>query len=125
MKINYLNFLLFVVAVVLFVLLAPFGIICTLFVSVLMLSGMRPLQYLSHTAGVLAIAVDCLGNVVCRDLFNLTLITDDGYGFGEVGETISYVLGRNKQANTLTRTGILLANILNWIDPEHVERAAN
>lgn len=83
---------------------------------------MRPLQYLSHAAGVLAIAVDCLGNVVCRDLFNLTLINAKGYQFGEVGETISYVLGKNKQDGTLTRTGVLLADILNYIDPYHVER---
>ena len=53
-----------------------------------------------------------VGNKNFRTLFNTTLITKQGYQFGQKNETISSVLGKNYLTNTLTTTGKLLVKIL-------------
>ena len=66
-----------------------------------------------------AIALDQLGNVMCQDLFNSTLIKDNSNPFGNEDETISSVLGKNLRSNNLTKAGKVLNYILNTIDPGH------
>ncbi|AOR29526.1 NUDIX hydrolase [Formosa sp. Hel1_33_131] len=66
-----------------------------------------------------AISIDQLGNVVCKELFNDTLILHTGIPFGNPDETISSVLGKNKKANTLSKGGKGLDWILNKLDPNH------
>lgn len=69
-----------------------------------------------------AFSIDQLGNVVCMDLFNHTLIKRRSeHLFGDPDETISSVLGKNKEKETLTWVGRILVRILNCIDPGHVE----
>jgi 8-oxo-dGTP diphosphatase len=68
----------------------------------------------------LARGIDQTGNAVCFLLFNAALIKDDNlHPFGDVDETVSSVLGRNKQLNNLTWTGRFLDLILDLIDPGH------
>ena len=67
----------------------------------------------------IALGIDQLGNVVCARLFNLFLITKEGYQFGNEDETISSVLGKNKKQNTLRFLGKLLDLILDQIDTDH------
>lgn len=72
----------------------------------------------------LAISEDQYGNVLGQHLFNDVLITKYSKDkFGNPDETISSVLGKNKKAGTLTRLGKILSAILNWFDPNHVEKA--
>jgi hypothetical protein len=71
----------------------------------------------------IALSIDQLGNVICQHLFNLTLIKKDGYKFGDMDQTISYVLGRNWVDGTLTQTGALLSRILNRLDKDHLDKA--
>ena len=71
----------------------------------------------------LAIAKDQYGNALCEYLFNQLLITKGGYKFGNRKQTISAVLGYNKIYNTLTKLGLLIVNILNNIEKNHVENA--
>jgi hypothetical protein len=71
----------------------------------------------------MAKSIDQFGNVVCEHLFNVTLIKKGGYKFGNEDVTISHVFGVNKKINTLTITGKLLANFLNLIEKDHVEKA--
>ena len=59
-----------------------------------------------------AITIDKLANREFRALWNKTLITWNGYDFGEENETISSVLGKNIQNETLTKTGKILVWIL-------------
>lgn len=59
-----------------------------------------------------AITIDKLANREFRTLWNKTLITWDGYDFGQENETISSALGKNIQNETLTRTGKILVWIL-------------
>lgn len=106
------------VAVVLFVFLAPFGIITSLVMLFIRDSRERFTKFTDYPYSI-AHTVDILGNIVCADLFNIVLIKHGGYRFGARTETISSVLGKNKLTNTLTRTGILLANLLDFVDKNH------
>ena len=59
-----------------------------------------------------ALTLDRLANREFRKLWNKTLITESGYQFGNIEETISAVLGYNIQKETLTKTGKVLVFIL-------------
>ena len=71
----------------------------------------------------LAIAIDQYGNGLCRNLFNQLFIKKTGsvfpHKFGNIDETISSVIGKNKVAGTLTWFGRVFDLILNAIDPNH------
>jgi hypothetical protein len=66
-----------------------------------------------------AISLDRFGNREFRTLFNKVLITENGYQFGDIGETISSVLGKNERDNTLTKAGKFLVYILDKLDKNH------
>lgn len=72
-----------------------------------------------------AIAIDQLGNVVCADLFNVTLIKfkKGAYKFGNPDETISGVLGKNQKLDKLTTVGKILNGILSLIEKDHSIKA--
>lgn len=110
-----MGYVLFFAATMLMVVFSPIAVIYNSFRS-LFHSGNR-LHYL-------AILIDQMGNVLFGSLFNDILIQKNGYQFGHYQHTISYVLGKNKQKNTLRYFGRKLADLLNWIDPMHVEKAA-
>ena len=59
-----------------------------------------------------ALTLDKLANREFRTLWNKALITENGYHFGNIEETISAVLGHNIQQKTLTKTGKVLVFIL-------------
>ena len=63
--------------------------------------------------------VDVLGNIIAADLFNDLLIRSAGYKFGRRGETISSVLGKNQQSDTLNWGGNFLRKVLNVIEKNH------
>ena len=67
----------------------------------------------------IAISIDQLGNVVLQHLLNLLWIKKEGYKFGNRDETISSVLGKNKQLNMLTGFGKGIDKALDFIDPNH------
>lgn len=74
----------------------------------------------------MAVMKDQTGNIVCAELFNLLLIKKESiYKFGEKDETISSVLGKNLQVNTLSSTGLWLADILDSIQPNHCIKSIN
>lgn len=75
----------------------------------------------------LAIATDQYGNGLCCYLFNQVLIKRTGnifpYKFGNIDETISSVIGKNKVQGTLTGMGKVLDFTLDMLDPEHSIKA--
>lgn len=71
----------------------------------------------------IALSIDKLGNVVMSNIFNDVMITKNGYKFGDDRETISSALGKNKIKNSLSKTGILLCKILDFIDDNHCVNA--
>ena len=109
------GFILLIIALILSVVLLPVGfafqVVTTFF------------RHINRYLFTIAKSIDQLGNVVCADLFNYTMIKKDGYRFGNEDVTISHVLGVNKKINTLTYTGKLLSNFLNLIEKDHVEKA--
>ena len=109
------GFILLITAIAISVIILPIGfgyqIISSLFKALN--------EYLFKVAK----SIDQLGNVVCRDLFNDTLIKKGGYRFGNEDRTISHVLGMNEKTDTLSFAGKLLAWLLNTIDKDHNQKA--
>lgn len=113
MKDLFVNFVLLILALFLAVVLFPVGWVHGLFTLKLSLAR------LSHYFLTIALSIDQMGNVILAPLFNKIMIKRNGYKFGDEDETISYVLGRNQITETLSKCGNLLANLLDWIDPNH------
>lgn len=97
-----------------------------------------PFQWLNHIALNLAISIDKLGNVLFSYLLDVVMTKEaqvpfdiwngvssaiSPYKFGNHRDTISEVLGRNKDLGTLTRVGNWTAWALNTIDPNHTKDA--
>ena len=104
-----INFILFVVAYILFSMIAP---LCFVFMLVF---GKGRAKYLRNCA----YSIDQSGNVFCQNFLNRFMANEYGYKFGNPDETISSVLGRNQLRNTLTLGGKILAWVLHLIDKNH------
>lgn len=102
------GFTLFMIAWLLFL---PLSLINYIIVSV----KYTPSGYFLSTA----LNIDKFANREFRTLWNAVLRTNIGYEFGHRDETISGVLGKNKRAGTLSKTGEFLANLLDKIDKNH------
>ncbi len=108
-----------IVALVLSMVLFPFGLVVTFFVNLYKRSWSFSFKRLDQQFLSIATSIDASGNVVCKDLFNLILKQKKGYEFGNRKETISSVLGKNQRDGTLTKTGKTVAFILDKIDQNH------
>jgi len=113
MKDLFVNIILLILALLLAVVLFPFGWLHGLITFRLSISR------LSHYLLTISLSIDQMGNVILAPLFNRIMIKRNGYKFGDEDETISYVLGRYQITKTLSKLGNLLANLLDWIDPNH------
>ena len=107
--------ILFTTALIIQIILYPIGftysVILTLFKS-----GYKALdKYLFNCA----IATDQHANTYLAKLFNDIMIQPGGHQFGNPDETISFVLGKNIQTNTLSLVGKGLNFILDQLDKDH------
>lgn len=109
------GYILFLLAVAVFVLLLPFA---TAY------NAARSLFHGGNRLHYIAVLIDQIGNVLLGPFLNDTM-QREGYEFGHYNETISMVLGTNKALGTLTAFGRGLASFLNWLDESHVEKAAS
>tara|TARA_R110000796_G_C14410646_1_gene418673 strand:- start:284 stop:637 length:354 start_codon:yes stop_codon:yes gene_type:complete len=112
-----LGLLLLIIAVLMSAILFPLGWLYSLFTFKL------SIRKLSGYFKAIAISIDQLGNVVMANLMNDTLIKNSSHKFGDPDETISMVLGLNKREGSLTDMGVKIADILNKIEKDHVEKA--
>lgn len=110
-----IGFILTLVAYLLFMVFAPFGILY---------------QVITNLRGVnkyffdIAVCIDQAGNVVCRKLLDLIMIKSYGQiPFGNPDETISSVIGKNHANGSLTWCGWGLYKLLNKIEKDHSENA--
>jgi len=71
----------------------------------------------------IAIQIDIAINTSCKELLNDIFIIQRIHEFGSPYETVSYVLGKNKELNNLTGIGKFIVKGLHFIDPFHVEKA--
>lgn len=108
-----MGFLLFIVSLILKRFLEPFIYI---FSSIVALIKGEWNQYNTD----LAIATDQYGNGLSKYLFNIALIKKESTNkFGNIDETISSVIGKNKVAGTLTGLGKTVDFILDLLEPDH------
>jgi len=66
-----------------------------------------------------ALSIDQHGNVICGDMFNVTLRKQNGYDYGNPDETISSATGKNLVSGKLTILGKLFNSILDKVDAGH------
>jgi len=109
---------LLILAIVLFVVIAPFGIVYTLIMSLFWLEN--PFKYIEKIIIRIAVAIDQLGNTVCGDLLNAIFLKSGSY-FGHEDDTVSKVLSEQKYNLSIVGEG--LYNLLEKIDPGHGKRA--
>ena len=107
-----MGILLFLVAVILFIPLTVINFFCVLYKYKIKWSTIN--GFFHETA----VDIDRFGNRNFRTLLNLTL-QNNGYQFGNINETISSALGKNKRDNTLTKVGLLLCYVLDSLDENH------
>jgi glycopeptide antibiotics resistance protein len=72
-----------------------------------------------------AVDIDRFANRNFRTLWNVTLRLPHGYKFGNINETVSSALGKNKRDNTLTKAGRVLCAILDFLDKNHCIKSIN
>ncbi len=112
--------LVFLIAVILGAVLLPLGLVYGITDAFFRMKFKTGLKRLNSYFYAVAISIDQLGNTICVELFNDTLIDKhNGHRFGNVDETISSVLGKNKLKGTLTIAGKILDWILDKLDPNH------
>jgi hypothetical protein len=111
------GFFLLIIAVLMSIVLFPIGWVYSLVKFKLSFKRLGAYWY------VMAVSVDQLGNVVMATLFNDLFITKYGYKFGDEDATVSMSLGVNKAMGTLKPLGKFIADVLNLIEPNHVEKA--
>lgn len=73
----------------------------------------------------IALSIDFFGNATGKYMMNDLLIKKGGYEFGNPKETISYALAKNWQLNRLTKLGQFIADILNAVDKNHLQKSIN
>lgn len=90
--------------------------------SVIRLHNFKDLSDYFHNV---AFGIDQLGNVMGSTIMNdLMLKKGSPKLYGNPDETISHVTGVNYKAKTLTDFGYFVAHTLNFVDKDHVEKAA-
>lgn len=129
------SIIIFIVAILLSIFLFPIGFFYALFYGFIYLRKTSFVAFWSNLFYSLALGIDKIGNVVCGALFNATLIKGKStYKFGNINDTVSYVLARNlqvtiirfpfnsKSSDQLTWAGWWLVCILELIDPDHMAK---
>ena len=117
------SFLLFCIAMILFLITAPFGFLY----AVIRQSCIKSVNSLTVYFLELALAIDNAGNVLMQHVLNdlLLIKNEKTYLFGNKMETISSVIGKNLLSHTLSPTGLALNAFLHWIDKDHSLNSIN
>ena len=113
-----MNFILVILAKLLYLAVEPIN-----FIYVILIKKKFTWKRLNGYFRNEALAIDRFGNSQYRSLFNTWFVKEKGYKHGNINETISSVLGKNEYFGTLTKTGIALVKILNFIDKNHCAKS--
>lgn len=108
-----MGLLLFIIATILWIIITPIN-----WVIVACKYGLSN-RYFEQTA----IDIDKFGNRNFRTFLNATMITQNGYPFGDVRETISSALGKNQYRKTLTTFGKIICWVLDTLDKNHCAKS--
>ena len=117
------SFLLFCIAMILFLITSPIGFLY----AVMRQTFAKSVNSLSVYFLELALAIDNAGNVLMQHVLNdlLLIKNQKTYLFGNKMETISSVIGKNLLSHTLSKTGLALNAFLHWIDKDHSLNSIN
>ena len=115
--------LLFIIALVLSVVLYPLGLVYSFIKLIALFRFKSALKHIDDIFYMCAVLIDVMGNVFMKHVFNDLLIKKGGLDFGNPTKTISFVLGANKHKGKLTKLGKFVADVLNKIEKNHVEKA--
>ena len=119
-KTNFWGFLLLPISLLLLVTTGWIGVLYSLLFSIFKLRFSLIFKRWAAYFMKLAVSIDQLGNVMMQDLFNKLFITNYSlHKFGNEDETISSVLGKNKEGDTLSPLGQVITNFLDKIDKNH------
>jgi hypothetical protein len=106
----YVSIILFIIAITAVPTLSFIGLVFSLI--------SHPKGFFNHLFRI-ALSLDQTGNTACARLFNVIMIKEEGYKFGNIDETASSAFGKNEMQGTLTLFGRMVNGFLNWIDPGH------
>jgi hypothetical protein len=128
-----IGLLLFLIAIGLLAILAPFGVLHTIIYSMYMEFKLRRigkknrgLAYLAMSLKNNALTLDISGGVICKETLNAVLFKRDPrvIKIGNPRVSISAYTGFNTELNLETKAGRVLGWILNRLDKNHIENAA-
>lgn len=87
--------------------------------------GKKLLNSIDSYTYSIAYNINVFSTFVCADLYNDTLVkkTNNKYLFGYKNFSISYHLGRNLMLGSLSKVGILLNRLLDFIENNHTIKA--
>lgn len=120
-----MNVLLFIIAIALTAPLFIINLIAAPIVDFTLLKWRTGANNLNQWFKRMAISVDQFGNTSCYRSLNWSMVKSNGYQFGNIDQTASFVLGVNKMNGTLTGFGWFMCLILNKLEPFHVEKAVD
>jgi len=92
----FISILLFIIASMLFIILTPFSILTHAMHAVFNYKNTQIIKYLSNIFYTMALALDKIGCVLLGPILNLIAIRGNAYyKFGNINDTISYILAIN------------------------------
>jgi len=118
-----MGIILFIVSLVLTIPLFIVNVILAPIYDLITLKWLSGVKNLNKWFKDLAVSVDQFGNGSCYRTLNATLIKKNGSKFGNIDETVSFVLGVNQLNGTLTKFGKFIVAILNILEKNHCSKA--
>jgi hypothetical protein len=126
-KINFVKFMqgltLFIIALILTFIFTAISFVVNPIYHLINFKWQTGINRMGEWLKNLAISIDQFGNVSSATILNFTLRKKGGIDFGEIDDTISYVLGRNYYHKSLTIIGKIIVFILHLIERDHVKKA--
>jgi hypothetical protein len=109
-----MGIILLIVATVLAIIFVPVGFVYSMFVLLWRNGITAAWNKINDYLYILALGIDQLGNVA---------MLPGAYRFGNPDQTLSYIFGKNKQLGKLNWMGLFIARVLDWLDPNHTDKA--
>jgi hypothetical protein len=111
---------LFILAIIIYIVILPIAIIHSIIKFIISKEYIKILFFFTNFFKSHALGINQTSNRAFSVFFNDIMIKDDSiHSFGDIDETLSSVLGKNKLKNNLTIFGRILDFILNIFDKNH------
>lgn len=115
------NIVLFFVAISLLFTVGTFGLVYTIFWSFYNSSKISFFKYWGDLMYTINVGIDKIGNVLLAAFLNKFATIKPQYKFGNINDTISEALAKN--LDNLAPLGQFIVDVLEWIDPGHMEKS--